>query len=73
MILKQQAFHPIKRLCSLLSVSRRGFYAWLNRQPSQREQEDKVLSERILTLYLASRKTYGVRRIKVDLQAENRH
>lgn len=73
MILKQQAFHPVKRLCVLLSVSRRGFYAWLNRRPGQRGQEDKVLGERILALHLASRKTYGVRRIRVDLQAEQRY
>ncbi len=73
MILKQQAFHPVKRLCALLSVSRRGFYAWLNRQPSQRGEEDKILGERILALHLASRKTYGVRRIRVDLQAEQRY
>lgn len=73
MILKQQAFHSVKRLCALLSVSRRGFYAWLNRRPSQRAEEDKVLGERILVLHLASRKTYGVRRLRVDLQAEQRY
>lgn len=67
---KQQAFHSVKRLCvPLLSVSRRGFYVWFNRQLSQREQEDRVLGKRIRALHLASSKTHGVRRTRVDLLA----
>jgi HTH-like domain len=36
-------------------------------------EEDKFLGERIMVHHLASRKTYGVRRIRVDLQAGQRY
>ena len=32
---------PIKRLCEVFGVSRAGYYAWLGRKPSQRQQRDQ--------------------------------
>jgi hypothetical protein len=37
---------PVSRLCEVLQVSRSGYYAWCGREPSQRQQEDAVLTEK---------------------------
>ena len=39
---------PIHRMCQVLEVSESGYYAWLKREPSERERGDKELGERIL-------------------------
>ena len=39
---------PILRMCQVLEVSESGYYAWLKREPSERERGDKELGERIL-------------------------
>jgi len=58
----------IVKMCGLLSVSSSGFYAWLGRDPSQRERVNRCLSEQIRMLYQRSRQTYGSPRIHADLR-----
>ena len=60
----------LKRLCRVLKVSRSGFYAWLRRQPSPREIEDRSIRERICSLHAESRGTYGSPRIHAALRDE---
>lgn len=59
-------------MCRVLGASPSGYYAWLQRLPSAREQEDAVLTERIQQLHRDSRKTYGSPRIHADLAEEGR-
>lgn len=59
----------VMQMCELLAVSSSGFYAWLEREPSQREQENGCLTEQIRVLHQRSRQTYGSPRIHADLQA----
>ena len=68
-----QAAFPVVAMCRVLGASPSGYYAWLARLPSAREQEDAVLKERIRDFHEASRKTYGSPRIHVDLAEEGRH
>jgi len=63
-----QADFPVTRLCEHLGLSTSGFYAWLKRQPSERDREDAVLTGKIKVFHKASRATYGARRIHVDLR-----
>ena len=37
-----QADSPVTRLCEHLGLSTSGFYAWLKRQPSDRDREDQT-------------------------------
>ena len=42
--------HRISRLCSVLGVTRQGFYAWRQRGPSQRQLGDDKLKKLIVWL-----------------------
>jgi putative transposase len=59
---------PVKRVCEVLSVSESGYYAWRNRPPSQREQANQGLGERIQVIWQRFRGIYGAPRIHAELQ-----
>ena len=65
-----QASHPVRRMCELLGVSPSGYYMWLNRGPSAREQADRRLRDRIVEVHSRSRGTYGAPRVHAELAAE---
>lgn len=59
---------PVSRLCEVLQVSRSGYYAWCGREPSQRQQEDAVLTEEISEIFHDNRCCYGSPRIHAVLK-----
>src|SRR5215210_1676950 len=63
-----KANHRISRMCSVLKVSKSGFYSWRDREPSARAQADALLSERISRIHTDSRETYGAPRIHFELR-----
>ena len=52
-----------------MDVSRSAFYDWLGRPPSQHQQDDKRLTQKIRTSHENSRGHYGSRRVKDDLHS----
>lgn len=62
--------YGVARLCELLGVSRSGFYAWREREPSARAREDGRLLVLIRSIYKRSRGTYGAPRVHAELVAE---
>jgi putative transposase len=64
-----QAAHSIATLCRLLDVSPSGYYAWRNRVPSARAQQDASLQGQIQEIHRHSRGTYGAPRIHAELAA----
>jgi transposase InsO family protein len=60
----------IQRMCRLLQVSRSGYYAWRERQPSRRAQQRAHLVAEIRTIYQMSQATYGSPRIQAELAAQ---
>ena len=54
-----QAVHPIRVMVRALGVSVSGFYAWRDRQPSDRQRSDAALLRRIRTIHAISHETYG--------------
>jgi len=56
-------------MCEVLEVSKSGYYAWCNRPPSPRSQENTRLSQQIATIHQESRQTYGAPRIHAALNA----
>ena len=65
-----QAEFPIATMCRVLEVSTSGYYAWLRRHPSKRDQDDAMLTEKIRAIHRWSRGTYGAPRIHAELQEE---
>ncbi len=63
----ERAFYPVKVLCRVLQVSPSGFYAWLDRGPSARDQERARLQEVIKIVFEESRETYGSPRVHAEL------
>jgi putative transposase len=50
---------PVERLCTALSVSRSGYYAWRTRPESHRAQANRTLLQHIRTVHGECRQAYG--------------
>jgi putative transposase len=61
---------PVRRMCQVLQVSPSGYYDWLKRPPSARQQTNDQLGEAICRVYEASRRTYGSPRMHAALQQQ---
>lgn len=68
-IVARQEEFAIRVMCRVLAVSPSGYYAWVGRPSSQRQQENERLTAQIRQLHQPSRQTYGSPRIHADLQA----
>jgi putative transposase len=64
----KRAQHPVSLLCSVLGVSRAGYYAWKQRSPSSRAVRDVELGEQIGQIHRESKGTYGWPRIHAELR-----
>lgn len=69
-ILAERATYPIALLCRVLGVARSGYYAWLGRGNSARQQANLVLLERIRSIHADSRQTYGSPRVHAALRQQ---
>ena len=66
---KHQGQFTIRVMCRVLDVSASGYYAWVGRPASCRQQEDERLTSHIRASHQRSRQTYGSPRIHADLRA----
>ncbi|MCB9457628.1 MAG: IS3 family transposase [Anaerolineaceae bacterium] len=62
--------YPLARVCAVLNLSESGYYAWKQRPPSEREQENQTLKARIHAVWQTFRRSYGAPRIQAELQAQ---
>lgn len=67
-IAKYRGTWSVDWLCEALGVSRSGFYAWCKRPPSVRAQTDDALLVAMRQSFVASDRTYGVRRVWPDVR-----
>jgi putative transposase len=65
-----KADYTVEMLCSVLGVTRSGFYAWRKRTPSLRQQEDERLAPVVLAAFRKSRNAYGSPRLREELVAQ---
>jgi putative transposase len=59
--------YTIPFMCRMLTVSRSGYYAWLNRKPSKHAQEEARLEIEIQAAHIRNRGTCGPERLQKDL------
>lgn len=57
----------VRKMCRVLGVSRSGYYLYLRRGLSQRNEENKRFVTRIKEIWKRSRGTYGSPRITAEL------
>ena len=69
-IAREKATFPIDLLCSVLGVSRAGFYATRRRPVPARRREDQQLAVHVAAAHAASRGRYGSPRVYRELQAQ---
>jgi putative transposase len=65
---QERAHHAVSRLCSVLNVSRQGYWAWKQHPASRRRLEDERLKRRILAAWTKSDRTYGAPRLQAELR-----
>ena len=59
---------PVGVMCRLLKVSKSGFYDWRDRPLSKHDRRDVELAALIHASYERSHRTYGARRVHVELR-----
>jgi len=64
--------YPLTDCCRALGVSRSGYYAWDQREPSSRTQANQVLKEEIAVIFEQRQQRYGSPRITRELRQRGR-
>jgi transposase InsO family protein len=64
----EKAIFPVAAMCRLLEVTRQGYYAYANRPPSPRVEEERKLGEAVREAFVASGETYGSPRVLRELR-----
>jgi transposase InsO family protein len=59
---------PVSMMCRVLDVSRSGYYAWRDREPSERAKQNVELAAEIVEIHQESRGTYGSPRVHAELR-----
>lgn len=61
---------PVGKMCQVFGVSRSGFYDWLHRLPSERDNENRMLVFQIRRIHEQSKASYGSPRMTDELKAQ---
>jgi putative transposase len=67
---EHQKEFKVVRMCTVLRVSRSGYYHWLDRPESDRAREDRVLLEHIRRVHVQARRAYGAVKTWRELHAQ---
>jgi putative transposase len=60
--------YPIQELCQVLEVARSGYYRWLKRPVTARDQANRQLAQQIQAIFQAKQGNYGSPRITAELR-----
>ena len=69
MMKRMRLRYSIPFMCRMLNLSSSGYYAWLNRKPSKRSEEEGRLEVEIKAAHKRTRRTCGPKRLQEDLAA----
>ena len=59
--------YPIRTMCRVLMISVSRYYAWLSGKPTNRAQQDMILTALVKAAHIKTRETYGVERLHAEL------
>jgi putative transposase len=66
-----KAYHyHLRDLCRVLGVPRSSYYAWRDRGPSARQQQNERLRKKLAEIFVANRSVYGSPRLAVCLRTQ---
>lgn len=65
---EMKAAYPVTYMCEELGIAPSAYYQSRRRGPSQREQDNAVLSQAIREIFQSSRESYGAPRVWAELQ-----
>jgi len=68
LIQANQAYLPTQVICKCLGVSTSGYYERCSRVPSQRNFNDRIMTELIRQIHAMSNCSYGRIRVQAELQ-----
>jgi putative transposase len=68
-----KAEYRVATMCRALGISTSGYYASVDRKPSNRACADEVLSKQIAAIHQKSRETYGRPRVHAELKDDGVH
>src|SRR3989441_6648893 len=71
-ILEEKAHFPVRCLCTVLEVTRSGFYAWCARPMAAQTRDTQRLAVEVAAIHAASKQRYGSPRVHQELQAQGR-
>ena len=63
--------YSVEGMCACFGVSRSGYYAWLQRKPSQRTEQRQQLDKCVNTLFKQHKCRYGAKRIQQQIQQDD--
>ena len=72
-IAAEKALFPVSLLCSVLKVSRSGFYAWRHHKEPPRRAQDQRLGLEVEAIYCSHFQAYGGPKIHHELIARSFH
>jgi len=67
---EQKKAYPVELLCEVMDVSRSGYYEYLERKPSKKQQMQEKLIVTVKAIAQETRYSYGSRRVSRYLQKE---
>ena len=69
-IQKHRGLFSVRMMCRSLKVSKSGYYAWLRKPPSERQQRSQTIRDDIRKVYDESNQNYGSYKIAKVLQED---
>jgi len=63
---------PVALMCTVLAVSTSGYYEWLLRKPTARQEKRKAIAEKAAAFHARSRGIYGYRKVHRDIMKETK-
>jgi len=63
--------HSLQLICEVMQISRSSFYEWNNKSTYQIKAKNTIMEQKVVAVFKAHKRRYGVRRIVAELRHQN--